>query len=256
MIDRHEKNNQYEVADQKSPQLSIRQLFFGFTDLLFNLDSRLWQTLIGLVLHPIRTNQRYLAQGNADLLNPLKLLIGLSTLSVIIWSLLPAAPSFSELYEEFHPDQVELIRANLEQRDISWDHFAAAADQRMSMLNVPFILMTAIPLMFYFKLIRRDIPLVSHALFTLNCFNVYLVFNLLSAPLYFFALNLMLISGIPLFGVLVPYLLVGMWYFHARSNRGYIPAAAGMLVVAAISYVIASNIAVFVAGAWAGYSVR
>ncbi|QOC21819.1 hypothetical protein IC757_12365 [Wenzhouxiangella sp. AB-CW3] len=56
-----------EKSEPTTPQPrgpSLKSLFFGFTDLLFNLDSRLWQTLIGLVWRPLETNRRYFDSGD------------------------------------------------------------------------------------------------------------------------------------------------------------------------------------------------
>ncbi len=184
MHERRDDNKTQGGATGEHQGLSLKSLFFGFSDLLFNLDSRLWQTLIGLVWRPLETNRRYFGSGDTELLNPLKLLTGLCALAVVLWSFLPGLPSFSEMFEVLHPEIFEDVRDQVEAEDVSWAHFTSTLDRRMSMLNVPFLLLTSIPIMLYLKLIRRDRPLVEHAVFTLNCFNVYILFLVLSAPLY------------------------------------------------------------------------
>lgn len=235
---------------------SLKQVFFGFSDLVFSLDSRLWQTLLGLVFRPLRTNRRYFARGDTGLLNPLRLMVGLSTLSVVMWTLLPQLPSFMEMFEEVRPDLIQGMREDLAEQGVQWAHFADAVDNRASILNVPFVMLVAIPLMFYLKLLRRDLPLVRHALFTLNQFNVYLIFHaILSVLLFLAGLNSFVVSAIPLFGVLVPYLLYGLWHFYFPSPGRFAAASLGLLVVGVVSYVAASNIGVYIAFRWAYMSV-
>ena len=235
--------------------LSLKSLFFGFSDLLFNLDSRLWQTLIGLVWRPLETNRRYFRAGDTGLLNPLKLLTGLCALAVVLWSFLPGLPSFSEMFEVMHPELSEEIRTQVEAENVSWVHFTSILDRRMSMLNVPFILLASIPIMLYLKLIRRDRPLVEHAVFTLNCFNVYILFLILSAPIYWLDPGYMLASILPMVFVLVPYLLVGLWVFYHSAPIRYLLSAAGLLLVSASGYFIAANASIFVAFFWTSRSV-
>ena len=235
--------------------LSLKSLFFGFTDLLFSLDSRLWQTLIGLVWRPIETNRRYFATGETELLNPLKLLTGLCALGVVFWSFLPWLPSFSEMFEVIHPEITADLRAQVEEDDISWTYFTSTLDSRMNMLNVPFVLLTSIPIMLYLKLIRRDRPLVQHAVFTINCFNVFLVFLVLTAPIYWLDPGYIVASLLPMMISLVPYLLVGLWVFYHSGGVRYLIAATGLLLVGSVAYFAAANILVFVAMLWTARSV-
>lgn len=232
----------------------MRGILAGASDLLFSLDSRLWRTLIGLVRHPVQTNRDYLVEGH-DLLNPLKLVIGLCSLSVLVWALLPATPSFMETLEEIEPQIAEQLRLEIESGGASWDHFVDAVNQRMVLLNAPFVLLISLPVMLYFKMIRRDWPALDHVVLTLNAFNVYLLFHILTAPLYFLPLDLMLISGVPLLLVLVPYLLLLVASFYARGKLHGILVGAGLLMVLSVSYVIASNAVVLGAIHWARVSV-
>jgi len=232
----------------------MRDLLSAVSDLLFSLDSKLWRTLIGLVRHPINTNRAYLSES-ADLLNPLKLLIGLCSLSVVVWALLPATPAFMDMMMEMDPDSVELLREDVESAGASWQHFVDAVNQRMNLLNAPFVLLITLPVMLYFKLVRSDIAALDHARLTLNAFNVYLLLHILSAPFYFLPLNLMLLSGLPLLLGLVPYLVLVVVRFQARSFLHGTFATAGLLLVLAISYFVASNAVVIGAILWAMTSV-
>ena len=232
----------------------MRDLFAAVTDLLFSLDSKLWRTLIGLVRHPVSTNRAYLSTS-ADLLSPLKLLIGLCSLSVVVWALLPATPAFMDMMLAMYPDTVELMREDIESAGANWQHFVDAVNQRMNLLNAPFVLLIALPVMLYFKLVRRDVAALDHARLTLNAFNVYLLFHILSAPFYFLPVNLMLLSGLPLLLVLVPYLVLLVVRFHARSFLHGAVATVGLLLVLAVSYLAASNAVVIGAIYWAMRSV-
>ena len=228
----------------------MRDLLAAVSDLLFSLDSKLWRTLIGLVRHPVSTNRAYLSES-ADLLNPLKLLFGLCSLSVVVWVLLPATPAFMDTMLDIDPDSVERLREDVESAGASWQHFVDAVNQRMNLLNAPFVLLITLPVMLYFKLVRRDIAALDHARLTLNAFNVYLLFHIISAPFYFLPVNLMLLGGLPLVLVLVPYLVLVIVHFHARSFLHGTLATAGLLLVLAISYVVASNAVVIGAILWA-----
>ncbi len=223
--------------------------------MLFSLDSKLWRTLIGLVRHPVSTNQAYLSSASSDLLSPLKLLIGLCSLSVVVWAVLPATPAFMDMLLDMDPESVELLRGDVESAGASWQHFVDAVNQRMNLLNAPFVLLIALPVMLYFKLIRRDIAALDHARLTLNAFNVYLLFHIISAPFYFLPLHLMLLSGVPLLLVLVPYLVLVVVHFHARSILHGTFATLGLLLVLAISYYVASVAVVMGAIFWAMKSV-
>ncbi len=249
------KKDESKPADARRHEPSLKKLFFGFTDLLFNLDSRLWQTLIGLVWRPLETHRRYLAHGDADLLNPLKLITGLCALSILVWGLLPGMPSFSEVLVSVQPDIAAQLAAAVEAEGVSWAHLATALDHRMNLLNVPFILLTAIPIIGYLKLIRRDRALIEHAVFALSCFNVYLIFLIVSAPLYWLELGFVLTSLLPLLLVLLPYLLTGLWALYFSTPGRFAAAAAGLVLVGTVSYLAASNIALFTAIRWAMRSV-
>lgn len=242
-------------VDIKEPRpKSIRDLLAVVSDLLFSLDSKLWRTLIGLVRHPIRTNRAYLADAD-DLLHPLKLLIGLCSLSVVVWTLVPATPAFMEMLEDTYPEVVEVLRPHIESGGVDWHHFSDAVNHRVNLLNAPFVILVSLPIMLYFKLIRRDIPVLDHARLTLSAFNVYLLFFILSVPLYFLPLNLMLLSGLPLLLVLVPYLVMLLLGFHARSFLHAAAGTVGLLLVLLISYLFASNAVVLGAIWWASHSL-
>ncbi len=238
-----------------APGLSLKALLFAGSDLLFNLDSKLWRTLIGLVRHPLETNRVYLEHGGGDLLNPIKLLAGLCTLSVVVWAILPILPGFAETLERVAPEVVEQIRESLAEDSVAWAHFSEALDQRMNLLNVPFMLLVALPLIGYLKLLRRDRALVGHAVFTLNYLNIYLVFNLISTPLYLLDWSLIVISAIPLVGIMLPYMLAGLWCFYLQGPFRYTAGAIGLVAVFLIGYVIASNVAVLVGMSWTTYAV-
>lgn len=238
-----------------SPQpKTLRGFLASASDLLFSLDSKLWRTLIGLVRHPVETNRIYLSEAG-DLLHPLKLLIGLSSISVVVWALLPWAPHFMDTLTEVHPEITDELRQSIESDGATWPHFVDVANQRAILLNVPFVMLISLPIMLYFKLLKRSRPALDHAILTLNAFNVYLIFHILSAPLYALPLSLMLISGLPLLLVLIPYLVLILLRFYARSRWHGICSTLGLLFVFTVSYLIASNATVFVAIAWAAQSV-
>ncbi len=233
---------------------TLGELLAALSDLLFSLDSRLWRTLIGLIRRPVVTNRLYLIQGN-DLLHPLKLLFGLCTLSVVVWALVPWAPNFMDGLAEAQPEVVEELRQMLESDGVHWPHFVDTANQRMSLLNAPFVLLVSLPVMLYFKLLKRSRPFVDHAILALNAFNVYLIFHILSAPLYALQLGVTLTGLLPLLLVLVPYLALILVKFYARSRWHAVFGTLGLLIIFAVSYSAAAYAVLFVGGAWAGWSV-
>lgn len=235
-------------------QKTLKSLLIGASDLMFSLDSRLWRTLIGLVRHPVRTNQAYLTEST-DLLNPLKLLVGLCSVSVVLWALLPATPAFMDTLQDVAPEAAEQLRRQIEPSGVAWAHFVDAVNQRANLLNAPFVLLISLPVMLYFKLIKRDRPALDHAVLTLNAFNVFALFHILSAPLYFLPIDLMVLGGLPLLLVLVPYLLLLVARFYARGRLHGIVIGAGLLLVLAVGYFIASNAVVLGAIHWAKVSV-
>ncbi|QOC21818.1 hypothetical protein IC757_12360 [Wenzhouxiangella sp. AB-CW3] len=168
-------------------------------------------------------------------------------------AVLPGVPSFSEMFESLHPEIMAELRAEIESENVPWPQFTSTLDQRMSMLNAPMMLLIAIPMIFYFKLIRRDRPLVEHAVFTLNCCNVYVLFLILGLPIYMMELGLMLASLLPL--LLVPYLLAGLWAFYYSTPGRFALVSFGLLAVGVIGYVVAANIAIFIGFFWASHSV-
>ncbi|GEM_PF-2498007 len=253
-----------ESSDPKEPDghqdfgespVTLKRLLFGFSDLLFNLDSALWRTLIGLAWTPLQTNKQYLVGGHHNLLNPLKVLVGLCTLSVVVWAIHPTVPSQIELLESAAPESMAELRESVEEAGATWQHFGDVFSQRVSLLNTPFVLLLALPVMVYLKLIRRDRRSVGHAIFTLNAFNVFLMAHIISYVFYFLPLGPVLISLIPLLGVLVPYLLFGLWHFYYPKAGRFLVCSLGLISVLAVSYLVTSNLTLLLALEWARRSV-